>query len=53
MGSLHDAVMQYVEREMKKDPGVKNATLFAGAREIDQSIGNSGRNSFTPGIGCP
>jgi len=39
MGSLHDAVMQYVEREMKKDPGVKNATLFAGAREIDESIG--------------
>ena len=39
MGSLHDAVMQYVEREMKKDPGVKNAALFAGAREIDESIG--------------
>jgi len=39
MGSLHDAVVQYVEREMKKDPGVKNATLFAGAREIDESIG--------------
>jgi len=31
--------MEYVEREMKKDPGVKNATLFAGAREIDESIG--------------
>jgi len=28
-----------VEQEMKKDPGVKNATLFAGAREIDESIG--------------
>jgi len=39
MGSLHDAVMQYVEREMKKDPGVKNATLFAGACEIDESVG--------------
>jgi len=39
MGSLHDAVMQYVEQEMKKDPGVKNAALFAGAREIDESIG--------------
>ena len=39
MGSSHDAVMQYVEREMKKDPGVKNATLFAGACEIDESIG--------------
>ena len=39
MGSLHDAVVQYVEGEMKKDPGVKNAALFAGAREIDESIG--------------
>ena len=39
MGSLHDAVMQFVEEEMKKDPGVKNATLFAGACEIDESIG--------------
>ncbi len=39
MGSLHDAVMQYVEQEVKKDAGVKNATLFAGAREIDESIG--------------
>ncbi len=38
MGSLHDAVMQFVEEEMKKDPGVKNATLFAGACEIDESI---------------
>ena len=40
MGSLHDAIMQFVEQEMKKDPGVKNATLFAGAREIDESIGD-------------
>jgi len=39
MGSLHDAVMQFVERQMKKDPGVRNATPFAGAREIDESIG--------------
>ena len=39
MSSLHDAVMQFVEQEMKKDPGVKNATLFAGACEIDESIG--------------
>ena len=39
MGSLHDAVMQYVEGELKKNPAVKNATLFAGAREIDESIG--------------
>jgi hypothetical protein len=39
MGSLHDAVMEYMERELKKDRGVKNKTLFAGAREIDESVG--------------
>lgn len=31
--------MQYVEGELKKDPRVKNATLFAVAREIDESVG--------------
>ncbi len=39
MGSSHDAVMEYMEDELKKDPGVKNKTLFAGAREIDESVG--------------
>ena len=39
MGSLQDAVMQYVEGELKKDPRVKNASLFAVAREIDESVG--------------
>ena len=39
MGSLYDAVMQYVERELRNDSGVKNATLFAGARQIDESVG--------------
>ncbi|MDE0258591.1 MAG: hypothetical protein OXR82_09440, partial [Gammaproteobacteria bacterium] len=38
MGSLQDAVMQYVEGELKKDPRVKNASLFAAAREIDESV---------------
>ncbi len=38
MGSLNDAVLQYVERELKEDSGVKNAALFAGAREIDESV---------------
>ena len=52
MGSLHDAVMQYVEREMKKDPGVKNATLFAGAARSTSRSGSLGRNSSTPSIGC-
>ena len=31
--------MQYVESELKKDPRVKNASLFAAAREIDESVG--------------
>jgi hypothetical protein len=39
MGSSHDAVMKYMERELKKDPGVKNKSLFAGACEIDESVG--------------
>ena len=39
MGSLQDAVLQYVEGELKKDPRVKNASLFAVAREIDESVG--------------
>ncbi len=39
MGSLQHAVMQYVEGELKKDPRVKNASLFAAAREIDESVG--------------
>ena len=38
MGSLTETVMQFIERELKKDPGVKNATLLAGACEIDESI---------------
>ena len=46
MGSLQDAVMQYMERELKKDPGVKNATLFAGVREIDESVGELAPRQF-------
>ena len=38
MGSLTETVMQFIEQELKKDPDVKNATLFAGACEIDESI---------------
>ena len=38
MGSLHDAVMEYVEDELRKERSVKNRTLFAGAREIDESV---------------
>ena len=39
MGRSHDAVMEYMEDELKKDPSVKNKTLFAGTREIDESVG--------------
>ncbi len=39
MGSSHDAVMEYMVDELKKDPGAKNKTLFAGALEIDESVG--------------
>lgn len=39
MGSLQDAVIQYVEGELKRDSRVKNASLFAAAREIDESVG--------------
>ena len=39
MGSSYDAVMEYMEDELRKDRGVKNKTLFAGAREIDESVG--------------
>ena len=39
MDCLQDPVVQYVEGELKKDPRVKNASLFAVAREIDESVG--------------
>ena len=39
MGNSRDVVIEHVERELKKDRGVKNAALFAGAREIDGSVG--------------
>ncbi len=33
------AVMEYVERTLEANPGISNADLFAGAREIDPSVG--------------
>ena len=32
------AVMEYVERTLEANPGIANAELFAGAREIDPSV---------------
>lgn len=46
MGSLSETVMQFMEQELKKDPGVKNADLFAGACEIDPSIADLSRQQF-------
>ena len=31
--------MEYVERTLEANPGIANADLFAGAREIDPSVG--------------
>ena len=31
--------MEYVERMLEVNPGITNADLFAGAREIDPSVG--------------
>ena len=53
MGSSHDAVMEYMEDELKKDPGVKNKTLFAGAREIDESVGGAYAGLGFDGPKCP
>lgn len=46
MGSLTETVMQFMEQELKKDPRVKNADLFAGACEIDPSIADLSRQQF-------
>ncbi len=46
MGSLQEAVLQYVEGELRKDPRVKNVALFAGAREIDASVGELTMQQF-------
>ena len=46
MSSLTETVMQFIEQELKKDPAVKNATLFAGACEIDDSIKDLNARQF-------
>ncbi len=38
MASATDKVMQYVERELAKDPGVSNDVLLDGAKKIDRSV---------------
>lgn len=38
MASATDKVMEYVERELAKNPGVSNETLLEGAKKIDKSV---------------
>ncbi|WP_420634896.1 hypothetical protein [Candidatus Palauibacter sp.] len=46
MNSPNETVMQFIERELKKNPGVNNATLFEGAKEIDGAIANLDARQF-------
>lgn len=41
-----DKVMAYVERELAKDPGVSNETLFEGARKINRAVGKLSPRQF-------
>ena len=43
MASAADKVMQYVERELAKNPDVSNDALLEGAKKIDKSV-----TSLTP-----
>jgi len=38
MASATDKVMEYVERELAKNPDVSNDTLLEGAKKIDKSV---------------
>lgn len=39
MASATDKVMQYVERELAKNPDVSNDVLLEGAKKLDKSVG--------------
>ncbi|MCY3600968.1 MAG: hypothetical protein OXN85_13460 [Gemmatimonadetes bacterium] len=43
---MNENVMEFIELELKKDPGVSNATLFAGAKLIDKTIGKLNPRQF-------
>ncbi len=45
-GDAGDAVLAYVSRVLKRNPDVKNAELFAGAREIDASVAELSPRQF-------
>jgi len=46
MASAADKVMQFVEKQLARDPKVSNATLFAGAKKIDRAIGKLSIRQF-------
>ena len=41
-----DKVMAYVERELAKDPGVSNETLFEGAKKINRAVAKLSPRQF-------
>lgn len=43
---MSENVLKFIESELTKDPGVSNATLFAGAKLIDKSIGKLNPRQF-------
>ena len=43
---MSDNVMTFIEMELKKDPGVSNATLLEGAKLIDKTIGKLSARQF-------
>ena len=43
---MNEHVMQFIEMELAKDPGVSNATLFEGAKLIDKTIADLNPRQF-------
>lgn len=43
---MNEDVMKFIESELKRDSGVSNATLFEGAKLIDESIGDLNPRQF-------
>ena len=46
MSSSVDKVMQFVERELAKDPGVSNEKLFEGAKKLSRAVGKLSPRQF-------
>ena len=43
---MNENVMEFIKLELKKDPGVSNATLFEGAKLIDKTIAKLNPRQF-------